>query len=337
MVQMKEKQLKHFKKGSKPQHKPFNKNKFKNDSQTKVTNKKQINKYAAKKPKFDDEITSESEISEDEESKSNSEPESGSETDGETALEKKMRLTKEYLDQLKQLQEEQSDDDKDFVGEKLKEEFLDKAGKQKRLVADKCESPSRESIINLKPCRKSLVALAVSDDGAFLFTASKDCAITKWCLKNFKQLKVIKGGKKIANSHKAQILCLSLSTDMKFLASGGMDNLIIIWNPNSMSRIQIFRGHRNCVCGLVFRRRSHQLFSSSMDRTIKVWDLDAMGYIETLYGHQDAALACDSFYKDRCVSVGGRDGSVSYFYTCYLYACTVVCFKLEYFLIPLAV
>ena len=312
MALKKEKQIGHFKKLSRQSFKGPNKRKFKNDSKKNASNQKHVkNIDAAKKPKFDDELTSGSELSENEEIESIENEEIDSDSLNETALEKKMRMTKEYLEQLKQLQEDQSDDERDFVGEKLKEEFLDKAGKQQRQIADKCDSSCINSIKTLKPCRKSVVSLAVSDDGTILFTASKDCAIIKWCLKDFKQLKIVKGGKNVAASHKAQILCLALSTDMKFLASGGMDNLILIWNPNNMTKIQVFKGHRNFVCGLVFRRRSHQLFSSSMDRTIKVWDLDAMGYIETLYGHQDAALACDSFYKDRCVTVGGRDGSVS--------------------------
>ena len=258
---------------------------------------------------IDEEVSSASEI---DEPNVQSNSDNDSKEQEETALEKKMRLAKEYLEQLKQLKEEDdSDNNKDFVGEKLKEDLLEQSGKLLRKVADTIETPDVQQIKVLsKGHRKSIACLAVSNDSSCFFSAGKDCSLIKWCLKTFKQLVVVKGGKKEGNSHTAHILCLALSTDMKFLASGAMDNLIIVWRPESLHRIHVFQGHRGSVTGLCFQRNSHQLFSSSGDRTVKVWDLEAMGYVETLYGHQDAAQSCDSFYRDRCITAGGRDGSV---------------------------
>ena len=233
----------------------------------------------------------------------------------ETALEKKMRLAKNYLEELQKLKEEEdSDNDKDFIGQKLKEDHLDQTGKLQRRVADNCMLPKSDMIRTLKGFRKSLVCIVISEDGKFLFATSKDCAITKWCLKTFKKIVTVKGGKKLGHSHSDHILCLALSSDSKFLASGGKDNLIIIWHPERLSKAHIFKGHRGPVTGLVFRRNSHQLFSTSADRTAKVWDLEVMGYVETLFGHQDGIQSCDSLNKERCITAGGRDGSVSCIY-----------------------
>ncbi len=70
-----------------------------------------------------------------------------------------------------------------------------------------------------------------------------------------------------------------------------------------------FKGHRDTVSALAFRRGSHQLFSGSHDRTIKVWNLDEMCYIETLFGHQSEITGLASLNKERCVSAG-RDRSL---------------------------
>ncbi len=81
--------------------------------------------------------------------------------------------------------------------------------------------------------------------------------------------------------------------------TGGVDNLIKVWNFAGMDFVRDLKGHRGAitvgniiiVCkifvmmqGLVFRRGTLQLFSSSRDRSVKAWDLEQMGYVDTMYG-----------------------------------------------------
>ena len=295
----------------KKQTKAFGK-KGKRQSQFQSSNKKQ--KWPSSKN--DEELSSLSESSGSETEEENEEVKSDvEELQEETPLEKKMRLAKAYIDELKQLKEEEvSDDDndhRDFVGEKLKEDILEQSGRLQRSVAADCKVPRPDFIQTLKTFRKSVVCIVVSEDSKYIYTAAKDCAISKWCLKTRAKLVVVKGGRKFKYSHSDHILSLAVSSDGKYLASGGKDNLVIIWRCDKLTRVHIFKGHRNAVTGLAFRRNSQQLFSISADRTVKVWNLEVMGYVETLYGHQDGIQACDSFYKDRCLTAGGRDGSVS--------------------------
>uniref|UniRef100_F6SP32 U3 small nucleolar RNA-interacting protein 2 n=2 Tax=Ciona intestinalis TaxID=7719 RepID=F6SP32_CIOIN len=257
-----------------------------------------------------DEISSESEL-EDNDLKPEL-PITDSEDENETAQEKKMRLTKKYLDELRTLQE-QREDGVDAVGTKLEEEVLDKAGRLQRKVADKFATPTSDDISVLKGHRLTVTCMAVSQNGDMVFTGSKDCSIIKWGLSTKKKLATIQGGKKLKSTskhHTGHVLCLALTSDGTYLASGSIDKLILIWSPETCSHIHTFAGHRDGVLGLAFRTNSHQLFSSSQDRTVKVWDLDTMGYVETLYGHQDSVTACDSLIRERCVTAGGRDGTI---------------------------
>ena len=102
---------------------------------------------------------------------------------------------------------------------------------------------------------------------------------------------------------------MAVSSDNKLLATGDMDRLIIIWDTLTMTRTHTFKGHRDAVSGLVFRRGTHTLYSSSHDRSVKIWECDEKAYVETLYGHQDAICGIDAGARERCVTVGGRDGS----------------------------
>lgn len=77
-----------------------------------------------------------------------------------------------------------------------------------------------------------------------------------------------------------------------------------------MERIKTFKGHRDAITGLAFRKRTHTLYSASADRTVKHWSLDEMSYVETLFGHQDKITGIDAGLRERAVTSGGRDGSV---------------------------
>jgi len=232
----------------------------------------------------------------------------------ETAQEKKLRLTKEYLNKLKQYQEQCDDaeEEKDTVGEKLQEEILEEAGKLQKPIADKCTMPDVASFKYFRGHRLPVTAVVVSTDETIMFSAAKDCSIVKWSLCKKKKLAMIKGGTKYSpkTSHVDIILALALSSDSKFLASAGHGKHIHVWDAEKCTHLHSFQGHRGKVTGLSFRLNTHMLFSSSYDFTVKLWNLDVMGYVETLFGHQSAVLSCDSFVRDRCVSVGGRDGTM---------------------------
>ena len=107
--------------------------------------------------------------------------------------------------------------------------------------------------------------------------------------------------------HTAPILCVAASPSGQFVATGGADWKLIIWNAADLKPLRVFTQHRDAVTSLTFRRGTNQLFSASKDRTIKTWSLNELAYVETLFGHQDEVLDICAGMGERCVSVGGRD------------------------------
>lgn len=68
----------------------------------------------------------------------------------------------------------------------------------------------------------------------------------------------------------AQVLTLAVSSDGRYLASGGRDRLINVWDCRTDSIVETFRGHQDTVSSLAFRANSLALFSGSHDRCVKV-------------------------------------------------------------------
>ena len=69
--------------------------------------------------------------------------------------------------------------------------------------------------------------------------------------------------------HQGEVLSVAVSTDMKYLASGGRDNVIRIYDTrlhDGNAEVQAFTGHRDAVTSLAFQKDSYSLFSGSNDR-----------------------------------------------------------------------
>lgn len=239
-----------------------------------------------------------------------------SQSDEETAVEKRLRLAKDYINQLEDEHNEKEVDrdfDKDAIAHRLEEDALEDAGRLEKFIANSI-LPDHDNIRVLKGHRLSITSVVISSDSKYIFSGSKDGSIIKWNVSSGDKLARIDGkskkNKKKCKGHEGQVLSLALSTDFMYLASAGHDKVIHIWNPDTLTWLHTFKGHRNIISGLAFQLKQHQLFSASNDRAIKVWNLDQMAYVETLFGHEDAVLGVDSLFRNRVVTCGGRDRSV---------------------------
>uniref|UniRef100_A0A6Q2ZQZ4 U3 small nucleolar RNA-interacting protein 2 n=1 Tax=Esox lucius TaxID=8010 RepID=A0A6Q2ZQZ4_ESOLU len=233
----------------------------------------------------------------------------------ETPQEKKLRLAKLYLDQLRN-EEEKKAEEESFESELI-------AGRLEEDVVS-VPAPAFPSNMLVYPLLQiKLICLK--------WTARRNCILYEMhhsqiaysCIlplsfegdvESGKRLHTIAGGRKGTEDrhlgHTAHILCMSISSDGKYLATGDMNKLILIWEAATCKHLYKFTGHRGPVSGLSFRRGTHDLYSASHDRSIKVWNVDENAYVETLFGHQDVITGLDSGSRERCVTAGGRDRTV---------------------------
>ncbi|KAJ8409348.1 hypothetical protein AAFF_G00235460 [Aldrovandia affinis] len=244
-----------------------------------------------------------------EEISSDSEPES-------PAIKKKLRLAKLYLDQLREEEEKKAEEsfETDLIAGRLQEEVLEQKGKLQRLVAKDFLPPDAADLRLLRGHKLPVTCLVISPDDKQIFSAAKDCSIIKWDVESGKKLHTIAGGRKGTEDrhvgHTAHILCMAVSSDGKYLATGDMNKLIMIWEAATCKHLYKFTGHRGPVSGLSFRKGTHDLYSASHDRSVKVWNVDENAYVETLFGHQDVITGLDCLSRECCVTAGGRDRTV---------------------------
>ncbi|CAE6441560.1 unnamed protein product [Rhizoctonia solani] len=260
--------------------------------------------------------------------------ESGDEDTMETPAEKRLRLAKMVLEERRQElagdEIDAAEIDKELLASRLKQDTLQHSGKISLFIASKLETSS-PAIRYTRRQRLPVTAAVASDDGSLLYTSSKDGSITKWSLKDATHLTTYakipshtlpmtrkgkgKGRRAVGadiEGHIDEVLALAISFDGRYLASGGRDRRILVWDVKEDKFVKAFEGHKDAITALAFRKNSLQLYSASLDRTIKLFDLGVMGYVETLFGHQDGASSLDALFGETAVSSGMRDRTLRY-------------------------
>lgn len=236
-----------------------------------------------------------------------------SESDHETAEQKKLRLAKKYLEEIEKEEAKRAElkEVDDAVENRLKKDYLEQKGKLKIEIAEKYVEPSDNDLrlIRAREHRLTLTCVCISSDNNFVFTGSKCGSIIKWGIKEKKKLGTLTY-KTHSNFIKGDVKSLAISTDGKYLVSSDASPYIAVWDPFTLRHLHTFKGHKDIVTGLVFRKNTHDLYSSSKDRSVKIWSLDEMAYVETLFGHQSPITSIDALTRERAITAGGRDSTV---------------------------
>jgi len=163
-------------------------------------------------------------------------------------------------------------------------------------------------------------SVALSSDGHTAFSGAKDGSLAMWNVDEGRKISGILPAVKHSdgnqnNRNEREILAIATSDDDRYLAVGGRDNCVRIFDIRTLGKttnsspITTLAGHKKAVTSLAFRSRSLDLYSGSDDRCIRRYDLNAMTYVETLYGHQSPVVGMDCANKNRPVSIA-RDRTV---------------------------
>lgn len=241
---------------------------------------------------------------------------SDSQQENETAEDKRIRIAKEYLETMRRLDEEGSDQGSEdgntnFAG-KLKRHRLESLGTYYQNIADNVPDNIISSGYELKSMslhKGPVTCVVLSNCGSKCFSGSKDNSLILWDLAlNSKKYLLPSWNRKShpnKQSWEGEVLAVAISSDDRFLVCGGKDKIIRVFDSKvAYGQVHELKGHKDAISSLAFQRGTYSLFSGSLDRCLKHWDIGEMGYIETLFGHQDAVQAVDCLHKPRPVSCG---------------------------------
>ena len=152
------------------------------------------------------------------------------------------------------------------------------------------------------PRDQTALAMAAASDGRRVALAIEN-RIELWDGEKLARLSEL-------TEHAEYVRALEFSGDGSYLASGGSDRTVRIWNTSDGSLVATCLGHTGSVTSLAFSRSGRTLASASRDGTIQLWDV-ASGESKTMLVGHTGPVHWVEFSPDgsELVSVG-EDGTV---------------------------
>src|SRR5713101_1684610 len=83
--------------------------------------------------------------------------------------------------------------------------------------------------------------------------------------------------------HKGSVQALSFSPDRKWLASGGDDKTIIVWNLSSGREEFRLAGHKDTITSLLFNSEGTRLASEDISGVVRMWNLQTRKMLFTIH------------------------------------------------------
>lgn len=186
----------------------------------------------------------------------------------------------------------------DAVADRLRQEALEGLGHlQRRLAgqlrlaplpraADYVRGTAAPGARFVRGHRLPVTAVVLSPDDATLWSVSKDGGIQRVDVETGARSQLLRTSDESAGAaagagttadwvrsgprrcSTSALLAAAVSSDGRYLATGGGDRRVHIWDARSSSHVRSFPGHKDAVTGLAFREGTQQLYSSSLDRCV---------------------------------------------------------------------
>jgi WD40 repeat protein len=168
-----------------------------------------------------------------------------------------------------------------------------------RNVVSIVDSSTLRERVRLRGHSQAVTALAVSPNGRWVATASRDETARIWDLSTGREVLKLEG-------HSGDVTAIAFDHDGGTLATGGRDKTVRLWDAKTGASRGMLVGHTGPVTSIAYSTSGKRLVSVSEDHSAIVWDPATQKTITKIAA--PSALRAVSFASS--VALGGDDSVV---------------------------
>lgn len=115
----------------------------------------------------------------------------------------------------------------------------------------------------------------------------------------------------VNGAHSGAIYALAVSPHTRYLATGGKDRLVHVWNVRAGGRVYkeaSLTGHRRGIAALTFSPTDRVLASAGSDGAVRLWSLVSLNCVRTLQADRAAILQLAFFNAGTQLVTGNAEG-----------------------------
>jgi WD40 repeat protein len=161
----------------------------------------------------------------------------------------------------------------------------------------------------------AVTGVAWSLDGQRIASASEDQTVQVWDAATgpqwFRALALRAGFKYIVyDSHMGAIQTVAWSRDGRYIASGGSDNRVNVWDAITRDTITIYHGHSDEVEAAAWLPSSQHVVSASIDHTVHIWNINTNDKIFAFRRSSSVMHAVTCSPDGKYIALGSSDRTV---------------------------
>jgi WD40 repeat protein len=166
--------------------------------------------------------------------------------------------------------------------------------------------PLRPSLATLDPCLirtlqghiGMVTAVAVTPDGGYIVSGSRDATLRVWDLVTGETKRTLLG-------HTGPITAVAVAPDGDYVISSSYDRTLRVWDLATGQLKSTLCGHIDRISALAVTPDARHIISGSHDRTLRVWDLATGQFESMLRGCRPGSIRAVAITPDGCHIVAG--------------------------------
>jgi WD40 repeat protein len=112
------------------------------------------------------------------------------------------------------------------------------------------------------------------------------------------------------NAHPGNVSAVAISPDGNWIASGGSDGTLRIWNMSSSSQRAMFDAHPGNVSAVAISPDGNWIASGGSDGTLRIWNMSSSSQSIALEGHSGPVTTVAISPDGNWLAAGSIEGTV---------------------------